>query len=63
MLTWEFPPRETGGTAAHVYGLSHALAKAGHDVVVRTIAELRADTGAEANLPVRVRSSAGRAGG
>jgi len=36
MLSWEFPPRVTGGTAAHVHGLSQALAEAGHDVVVLT---------------------------
>lgn len=47
MLTWDFPPRETGGTAAHVFGLSRALANAGHDVVVLTIADRRADTSAE----------------
>ena len=47
MLTWDFPPRETGGTAAHVVGLSHALAVAGHDVVVLTIADRDADAAAE----------------
>jgi len=36
MLSWDFPPRVTGGTAAHVHGLSQALADAGHDVVVLT---------------------------
>ena len=38
MLAWEFPPGSVGGVAAHVDGLSHALAGAGHDVVVFTLA-------------------------
>ena len=38
MLTWEFPPRSVGGVAAHVDGLSHAMAAAGHDVVLLTLA-------------------------
>lgn len=38
MLTWEFPPRSIGGVAAHVDGLSQALAAAGNDVVVLTLA-------------------------
>lgn len=54
MLTWEFPPRETGGTAAHVVGSSRALAAAGHDVVVLAIADRRADSAAERSGPVRV---------
>ena len=37
MLTWEFPPRSVGGVAAHVDGLSQALARAGHDVVLFTL--------------------------
>jgi glycogen synthase len=37
MLAWEFPPHSTGGAANHVYGLSRALGKAGHDVVVVTL--------------------------
>lgn len=36
MLSWDFPPRVTGGNAAHVHGLSQALAAAGHEVVVLT---------------------------
>jgi glycogen synthase len=43
MLSWDFPPRATGGTAAHVDGLTTALAQAGHDVVVLTIAERMTD--------------------
>ena len=39
MLSWDFPPRATGGTAAHVEGLATSLARAGHEVVVLTIAE------------------------
>jgi glycogen synthase len=54
MLTWDFPPSETGGTAAYVDGLSRALAAGGHDVVVLTIADRRADLEAERNGPVRV---------
>ncbi len=36
MVAWEFPPRSVGGAAAHVDGLSRALGRAGHDVVVLT---------------------------
>ena len=38
MLVWEFPPRAVGGVAAHVDGLSQALARAGHDVALLTLA-------------------------
>jgi len=58
MLTWDFPPRESGGTGAHVYGLSHALADAGHDVVVLTIADRGADVTAEGSNGVRVMRAA-----
>lgn len=34
MLSAEYPPLVVGGIAAHVDGLSRALARAGHDVVV-----------------------------
>jgi glycogen(starch) synthase len=54
MLTWDFPPRVTGGTAAHVTGLSKGLAAAGHDVVVLTLASRRADHAGEQMGPVRV---------
>jgi glycogen synthase len=37
MLTWEFPPRSDGGVAAHVDGLSRAMAAAGHDVALLTL--------------------------
>jgi len=43
MLSWDFPPRATGGTAAHVEGLATSLARAGHEVVVLTIAERISD--------------------
>ena len=43
MLSWDFPPRVTGGNAAHVHGLSQALAEAGHDVVVITPSMKRSD--------------------
>ena len=36
MFSWETPPAASGGRAAHVDGLSHALADAGHEVVVVT---------------------------
>lgn len=39
MLSWDYPPRVTGGTAAHVAGLGKALVQAGHDVVVLTISD------------------------
>lgn len=39
MLSWDYPPRVTGGTAAHAAGLGKALVEAGHDVVVLTISE------------------------
>jgi glycogen synthase len=38
MLVWEFPPRAVGGTAAHVDGLGQALARAGHEMVLLTLA-------------------------
>ncbi len=53
MLSWEFPPRSTGGIAAHVAGLGSALARAGHDVVVLTVAERPAEL--EAKPPENVR--------
>jgi len=36
MLTWEYPPSSTGGIAAHVDGLSQAMSRVGHEVVVIT---------------------------
>ncbi len=36
MLSWEFPPSSTGGTAAHVDGLARAMQRAGHEVVLIT---------------------------
>ncbi len=53
MLSWEFPPRSTGGIAAHVAGLATALAQAGHDVVVLTVADRPAEL--EARPPDQVR--------
>ena len=32
MLSWEYPPKNVGGLARHVYDLSHALVKNGVDV-------------------------------
>ena len=54
MLSWEFPPRSTGGIAAHVAGLGTALARAGHDVVVLTIADRPAELDARPPDQVRV---------
>ena len=54
MLSWEFPPRATGGMAAQVTGLSAALAAGGHDVVVLTIAERPAELEAKPPPGVRV---------
>jgi glycogen(starch) synthase len=56
MLSWDFPPGASGGTAAHVDGLSRALG-AGHDVLVLTVADRRIDSGPvsiEQRGPVRV---------
>lgn len=54
LLSWEYPPRITGGTAAHVAGLGRSLARAGHDVVVMTIAGSRAPERDETVDGVRV---------
>lgn len=43
MLSWDFPPRATGGIAAQVNGLSAALADDGHEVVVLTVADRPAE--------------------
>ena len=58
MLTWEFPPRSVGGVAAHVDGLSQALAAAGHDVVLLTLAHpgAAADSTAGAVRVLRART-------
>ena len=55
MLSWDYPPQKTSGLAAHVAGLSAALGAAGHEVVVLTIADRRADLETEAVGNVRVR--------
>lgn len=54
MLSWAFPPRATGGIAAQVAGLSAALARAGHDVVVLTVADRPAELAARPPGGVRV---------
>jgi len=54
MLSWDVPPRATGGTAAHVAGLASALTAAGHDVVVLTIADRPAEIDATDPTGVRV---------
>jgi len=54
MLSWAFPPRTTGGVAAQVAGLSTALANAGHDVVVLTVADRVAELDAKPPAGVRV---------
>jgi glycogen(starch) synthase len=55
MLSWELPPRSTGGIAAHVGGLGTALARGGHDVVVLTVADRPAELEAKQPDLVRVR--------
>ena len=48
LLSWDFPPRSSGGVAAHVAGQADALTAAGHDVVVLTVGsatERRQDDG------------------
>jgi len=37
MASWEFPPLVVGGLAAHVDGLTRALVRQGHEVVVLTL--------------------------
>ncbi|MEM9748548.1 MAG: glycosyltransferase family 4 protein [Actinomycetota bacterium] len=54
MLAWDFPPQVSGGTAAHVVGLADSLAQAGHDVIVLTIDDPRADRAADLAGPVPV---------
>jgi len=54
MLSWDFPPRATGGIAAQVSGLSAALADAGHEVVVLTVADRPAELGAKPPPGVKV---------
>jgi len=39
MLSWEYPPKNVGGLSNHVYYLSHALSKFGHEVHVITCEE------------------------
>lgn len=43
MLSWEYPPGAAGGTAAHVDGLAHSMALAGHEVVLVTRSHPAAD--------------------
>jgi glycogen(starch) synthase len=54
MLSWDFPPRATGGIAAQVSGLGAALAAAGHEVVVLTVADRPAELEAKPPPGVRV---------
>ncbi|MBG7604569.1 MAG: glycosyltransferase family 4 protein, partial [Actinobacteria bacterium] len=54
MLSWDFPPRTTGGTAAHVAGLSEGFSRAGHEVVVITIAAKPAELEAKQPESIRV---------
>ena len=39
MLSWEYPPKSVGGLAQHVYDLTNAMAKQGHQVHVITVGE------------------------
>jgi len=47
MLSWEFPPVAESGVSSHVMGLSRALARTGHSVVVVTRAHPDAPHDAE----------------
>lgn len=39
MLAWEYPPKNIGGLSTHVYFLSQALYKLGHDIYIITCGE------------------------
>lgn len=39
MLSWEYPPKNVGGLSNHVFYLSHALSKLGHEIHVITCEE------------------------
>ena len=39
MLSWEYPPKSVGGLSNHVYNLSKALCKMGHEIHVITCEE------------------------
>jgi glycosyltransferase involved in cell wall biosynthesis len=39
MISWEYPPKNVGGLSNHVYYLSHALSKKGHEIHVITCEE------------------------
>ncbi|HLN61651.1 MAG TPA: 1,4-alpha-glucan branching protein domain-containing protein, partial [Symbiobacteriaceae bacterium] len=54
MLTWEFPPNHVGGLGRHVYDLGGALAAAGHQVQVVTLADPGAPPGAERVAGIQV---------
>jgi 1,4-alpha-glucan branching enzyme len=47
MLSWEFPPNNVGGLGRHVFDLGNALAAAGHQVCVITLADPGAGAGTE----------------
>ncbi len=53
LLSWDYPPRSSGGVAAHVAGLAGALDAAGHDVVVLTVGSARARPLTEGERVVR----------
>lgn len=39
MYSWEYPPKKAGGLAQHVYDLTKALAKAGHEIHLITVGD------------------------
>ncbi|HYG60907.1 MAG TPA: 1,4-alpha-glucan branching protein domain-containing protein, partial [Symbiobacteriaceae bacterium] len=54
MLSWEFPPNNVGGLGRHVYDLGAALAAAGHQVHVITVADPGAPPSGETVAGMRV---------
>ncbi|MEM9516293.1 MAG: glycosyltransferase family 4 protein [Actinomycetota bacterium] len=53
LLSWDYPPRSSGGVAAHVAGLAGALNAGGHDVVVLTVGSARTRPPADRERVVR----------
>ncbi|MEO1055412.1 MAG: glycosyltransferase family 4 protein [Actinomycetota bacterium] len=53
LLSWDYPPRSSGGVAAHVAGLAGALNAAGHDAVVLTVGSARTRPLADGERVVR----------
>jgi 1,4-alpha-glucan branching enzyme len=54
MLSWEFPPNHVGGLGRHVHDLGAALAAAGHQVHLITLADPSASPGIEQTAGMHV---------